>query len=274
MHRRIKLTFSFSISTISIIFMFINDDFWQKINIFKINNNYTYWNGIINKIILFMLVIFVWGIIFFVIGNARFIFTIRDKNYSIQIRYCNILKMKKGIHVINFDECFTTKIGSASGDVRESSICGQYLKEHKDLDITTTLKKINIKPEIRKSKYLKQKCYKPGTIVPYNGDLLMAFVKLVSNGLAKFDTIEDYKNCLSFLWHQIYIYHGDSSVCVPILGSGKTEVQGKNLSSQEILDIMIYSYKTSDYRLKAPYKLYICCKRKKDLSLWKIGEAL
>ena len=60
---------------------------------------------------------------------------IKGKGYIIQVEYGNIFEYKNYQRVISFDECFTTKIGSAPHEVKATSICGQYLSKHPNLDV-------------------------------------------------------------------------------------------------------------------------------------------
>ena len=65
-------------------------------------------------------------------------------------------------------------------------------------------------------------------------------------------------------------WHGGDSLCVPVLGSGVTNLAESQLSQQELLDIMIHSYMLVANKLKLPQKLCIVCRRKEGFSLNKI----
>lgn len=72
---------------------------------------------------------------------------------------------------------------------------------------------------------------------------------------------------LDEMWKQIEVHCSQTDVCVPILGSGLTLFEGASLSQQELLNIMIWSYKLSPHKIKAPYKLRIICKKSDGFSL-------
>ena len=74
------------------------------------------------------------------------------------------------------------------------------------------------------------------------------------------------------LWSEIDKHYGQQDVCIPILGSGITRMDDTTLMQQELLDIIIASYKLSASKIKKPNKLIIVCKRSDDFSLYKIGE--
>lgn len=102
----------------------------------------------------------------------------------------------------------------------------------------------------------------------------MAFAKLDERGARKFFSYQEYLDCLSNLWKEINIYYGQKDVCIPILGSGLTRINDASLNQQELLEIIILSYKLSPYKIKKTYKLCIICKENDDFSLNKIGEIL
>ena len=85
-------------------------------------------------------------------------------------------------------------------------------------------------------------------------------------------TRDEYFACLSKLWQEISKYYGQIDVCIPILGSGITRLDDTSLTQQELLDMMIASYKLSAHKIKAPLKLHIVCRKCDDFSLNRIGN--
>ena len=103
----------------------------------------------------------------------------------------------------------------------------------------------------------------------------MAFAPLDENGRGVFSSRDDYLACLCRLWKEIDKYYGQKDVCIPLLGAGITRfdnASGASYSPQELLDIIILSYKLSSHKIKSPQKLRIICKRSNNFSLDKIGE--
>lgn len=190
---------------------------------------------------------------------------ITGDNYSIQIEYGDLLKIPTGKVVINFDECFTTKVGNAPADIKPTSVCGQYLRTHPILDMQELIDKSGIKPAKGKSEYNCQTRYTPGTIIPRDQFFIMAFAKLDNNGLGHL-SYEEYLDCLNTLWEQIDLYHGTDDVYIPILGSNITRFE-RQLTQQQLLDIMVGSYILSPHRMKKPFKLHIICRKREGFSL-------
>jgi hypothetical protein len=127
-----------------------------------------------------------------------------------------------------------------------------------------------------KSKYMSKERYESGRIVPNGDDLLMAFVKLDEDGVGRFCSRNEYLDCLSLLWKEIDKHYGQQDVCISILGAGLTRFDGgsgASIPKQELLDMIIWSYKLSSHKIKSPHKLRIICRRDKDFSLDKIDSA-
>lgn len=232
-------------------------------------------NIIISRLVCFLVV---WGITLLLYAaflKLRRWITIKGQNYSIKVEYGNILKTRKCKRVINFDECFTTQVGNATADINPDSICGQYLSLHPDLDVQQLIEAAQITPARSKSKYQHKIRYDSGTIVPNGDDLLMAFAKLDEKGKGRFFSRDEYLECLDLLWKELENYYSEKDVCVPILGAGTTSFDGgtgASISKQDLLDMMIWSYKLSSHKIKDPYKLRIVCRKSNGFSINNIGK--
>ena len=233
-------------------------------------------NIILNRIFTYAILWFVVALVYKAYLFLRKKVSIKGNNYKITVEYGDLLKMDKCKKVINFDECFSTHVGNAPADIKQTSICGQYLKANSDLNIQSLLATSQLKPLKTKSKYQGKERYESGRIVLNGDDLLLAFAKLDKNGAGRL-TRDEYLKCLFTLWEEINIYYGQQDVCIPILGAGLTRFDGgsgASISQQELLDMMIFSYKLSSHKIKSPNKLRIICKKNEDFSLDEIGSSL
>lgn len=197
--------------------------------------------------------------------------TINGANYKIVVEYGNIFDKSDCLKVINFDECYTTHIGTAPADIKSWSICGQFLTKYPDVDFKAIVEQYGAKLSRKHSEYNNKECYPSGTIVPYDEFLLLAFTKLDKDGLGRMSR-EEFLLCLDLLWKEIDKYHTDKSVAIPILGSGITRFHDELLSQQQLLDMIIASYKLSPYKMKSSSVLYIVCRKADGFSINKIGE--
>ena len=227
-------------------------------------------NIIISRLVCFLLVWIGTSLLYGAFLKFRKWTTIKGQNYSIKVEYGNILKKRKCKRVISFDECFTTQVGNATADINPNSICGQYLSLHPNLDVQQLIETAQITPARSKSKYQHKTRYDSGTIVPNGDDLLMAFAKLDERGKGRFFSRDEYIKCLDLLWKELENYYSEKDVCIPILGAGTTSFDGgsgASISQQDLLNMMILSYKLSSHKIKAPYKLHIVCKKNSGFSI-------
>ena len=59
-------------------------------------------------------------------------------------------------------------------------------------------------------------------------------------------------------WDRINRIYAQESVVVPVFGSGITRIkEHKNISDEDLLKIMLWTFKLSEYRFKYPAKLTI-----------------
>ena len=196
---------------------------------------------------------------------------ITGNGYKIVVEYGDLFDKTDCKKVISFDECYTTHVGELPSDIKASSICGQFLAKYPDEDFKQIIQSSGLEPSKKRSEYQKKECYKSGSIVPYNEYLLLAFTKLDKDGLGRMSR-EDFLQCLDYLWMELDQYHADQSVAIPILGSGVTGFKDETLLQQQLLDMIIASYKLSPYKMKSPSVLHIVCRKNEYFSLNKIGE--
>ena len=217
-------------------------------------------NILLNRLFVCAIIFFITNIIYVIWRNHRKRVQVTGDNYSIQIEFGDLLKIRTGKVVIKFDECFTTKVGVGPADIKPKSVCGQYLATYPITNMHALIASAKLRPAKGKSEYNNQTRYTPGTIIPREHFFIMAFAKLDKNGRG-YLSYEDYLDCLNTLWEQIDLYHGTDDVYVPVLGSNITHFE-RQLTQQELLDIMVSSYILSPKRMKNPCKLHIICKKR------------
>lgn len=266
-----KHVLAVSLSIVTVVFTFVPEALFGCFKLFSNASDEV--NIMVNRVIFTGTVVVLVTIGYAIYQRCRKKICIKGKNYSIEVSYGDIFDMPACKKVIPFDECFSTEVGQEPAQVKPSSICGQYLTKHPIADIHALIDKAQLKPCKSKSKYNNQERYEPGRLVPNGNYLLMAFTKLDKDGLGRM-TRDEYLECLSILWQEIDKHYGQTDVCISILGSGTTRIGDNELTQQELLDMIIGSYKLSANKIKVPSTLHIVCKRRNDFSLNRIGEHL
>ncbi|MDD6696246.1 MAG: DUF6430 domain-containing protein [Firmicutes bacterium] len=223
-------------------------------------------NILLNRLIFCAVVFAACGIGCKIYYSKRKSVMVEGANFQIKIEYGDLLSISDGKKVINFDECFSTDVGEEPYEIKPNSICGQYIKTYGRPDIGCLIKKYGLKSERDASEYQGKVRYESGRILPKDDFLLMAFAKLDKDGLGHL-TYDEYLKCLDILWDEIDKYHGNSNdVYIPVLGSNITRFD-KELTQQQLLDIMIASYRLSPKKLRSPCTLHIVCRPRREFSL-------
>ena len=103
----------------------------------------------------------------------------------------------------------------------------------------------------------KKQKYKLGTVCVYNDYLLTAMTKFDNDNKAHL-TMPDYLEFLINFWDKVNKIYAQKSVSTTIFGSGITRILGhKNISDEDLLKIMIWTFRISEMRFKYPAKLTI-----------------
>ena len=253
---------SLAYAVITVIFMFVPDDLFMK-GFIGCN-----WSDatvlLVNRLIVSVAVFVMASVLNQCYRRFRKSVTLDDKTYVIKVEYADLFAKEDGKKVVNFDECFSTNVGDRPEDIRPSSVCGQYLAKYPIDDMQGLIESAGLKAK-GVSQFNKMPRYEPGTIIPRGNYLLMAFAKLDSDGLGVF-SYDRYLECLNRLWSELDRYHGTDDVYLPILGSRIVRFD-KDLTQQELLDVMISSYRLSPKKLKKPCVLHIVCREREDFSL-------
>ena len=247
---------------ISAVFTVVPEDFF-KLGI--LNSNWSDAAIVFANRLIVCLVVFVLACIsYYFYLRLRKSVDISDKAFSIRIEYKDLFSIANGKKVINFDECFTTTVGERPIDIKPNSVCGQYLAKYPIDDMQSLIQSVGLQP-VGIAQCNNKPKYFSGMIIPRGDFLLMSFAKLNKDGLGKM-TYAQYVDCLDKLWQQLDLYHGTDDVYLPVLGSQITRFD-RELTQQELLDIMIASYRLSPKKLKRPCTLHIVCREREGFSL-------
>lgn len=167
------------------------------------------------------------------------------------------------LKAIAFNEYFDTQVDNRI--VAESSLNGIFIKDYLDVPVANLDRYIESYDfecgEIIESdpnrKLGKKVRYQIGTICVYKDYFLTAFSKFDENNRAQL-TMPEYLEFLITFWDKVNNVYAQRNVSTPIFGSGITRIKGhKNISDEDLLKIMLWTFRISEMRFKYPARLTI-----------------
>jgi hypothetical protein len=170
---------------------------------------------------------------------------------------------EKGLIAIAFNEYFDTQVDDII--IARRSLNGIFITKHLNVPVADLDRHIQLYP-FDNSCLLspnthreqgKQIRYQVGTICVYGEYLLTAFSKFDTANRAVL-TMPEYLEFLINFWDRVNRVYAQQSVTVPIFGSGITRIKGhKTISDEDLLKIMLWTFRISEMRFKYPAKLTI-----------------
>ena len=168
-----------------------------------------------------------------------------------------------GLKAIAFNEYFDTEVDNRI--ISERSLNGVFLKSHLRGTISELDRSISDFPfeehEILERDAARERGKKTrfrlGTIFLKDDFILTAMSKFDSSNRAIL-TMPEYLEFLINFWDRVNKVYAQRSVAAPIFGSGITRIQGhKNISDEDLLKIMLWTFRISEMRFKYPAILTI-----------------
>lgn len=168
-----------------------------------------------------------------------------------------------GLKAIAFNEYFDTQVDNKI--IAERSLNGIFIKEHLDVPVSELDRHIEsyafepseILENISDRKLGKKVRHQIGTICVYKDYLLTAFSKFDESNRAQL-TMPEYLEFLINFWDKVNKVYAQQNVSTPIFGSGITRIKGhKSISDEDLLKIMLWTFRISEMRFKYPAKLTV-----------------
>jgi len=165
--------------------------------------------------------------------------------------------------VIAFNEYFDTQVDDKI--ISSKSLNGIFVNNHLDTSVANLDRHIEKYPfedddivgENASRKSGKKKRFEIGAICVFGEYLLTAFSKFDDKNRAWL-TMPEYLSFLINFWDRVNRVYAQKSVSVPIFGSGITRIkEHKNISDEDLLKIMLWTFRISEMRFKYPAKLTI-----------------
>jgi hypothetical protein len=99
--------------------------------------------------------------------------------------------------------------------------------------------------------------FRLGTVCVYNEFLLTAFAKFDANNQANL-TMPEYLEFLINFWDRVNRVYAQKDVSTTVFGSGITRIKGhKSITDEDLLKIMLWTFRISEMRFKYPANLTI-----------------
>jgi hypothetical protein len=165
--------------------------------------------------------------------------------------------------VIAFNEYFDTQVDNKV--ISERSLNGTFIQTYLDITVAELDEHIaayefdqdelvGTNEDRKQGKKLRHQL---GSICIYKNYLLTALTKFDDSNKALI-TMPEYLEFLINFWDKVNRVYAQKNVSTPIFGSGITRIQGhKNISDEDLLKIMLWTFRISEMRFKYPARLTI-----------------
>ncbi|SCY21031.1 macro domain-containing protein [Basfia succiniciproducens] len=215
----------------------------------------------IYPVILFFILVIWYMVLWWRASNLKDI-ELKIDNTTISVVTGDLFE-QDGLKVIAFNEYFDTQVDDKL--ISKKSLNGIFIETQIGSDLEKLDNHIqgydfrdeNILEENTQRIAGKERRYKIGTICVYEDYLLTAFSKFNNKNQA-YLTMPEYLEFLIKFWDEINVVYAQRSVSVPIFGSGITRIkEHKNITDEELLKIMLWTFRISETRFKYPAQLKI-----------------
>lgn len=185
---------------------------------------------------------------------------------SIEIKQGNIFadeyKNKNTIRVFAFNEYFDTLVNNKI--ISTQSLNGQFISKEVQ-DINTLDKEISEDTHLLKMKVGTNKNriggktikYKLGSIYKYNENVLLTALSHFDDENKAYLSVQDYIRFLINFWDEINNFYAGKTLVITLLGSGITRLDNNTYSSNQILEMILWTFYLRRIKFKKPAKLVI-----------------
>lgn len=188
--------------------------------------------------------------------------SIEIEGSSVDIKVGDIFA-QPGFKAIAFNEFLDTQVDDRV--ISRASLNGVFIEKHVGADLATLNAHIDnyrfdsdaVEERDVDRREGRRTRYQLGTICVYGDYLLTAFSKFDANNNASL-TMPQYLEFLIAFWDRVNRVYAQKNVSTAIFGSGITRIQGhRDISDEDLLKIMLWTFRISEMRFKYPAKLTI-----------------
>ena len=205
-----------------------------------------------------------------VYANIRRSIRLKINTSEVEVYFGDIFEDAAELKAISFNEYFDTQVDDKI--ILKRSLHGQFIEKFYGgqvgaLDgIIAADEHLTEMIEGENSTRLagKKTKYKLGTVCMAQEYLLIALSRFDANNKA-FIEISDYISCLLAFWNEVDRVYAGRTLALPVLGSGITRFRDyENISDQELLELIIWTFKLSRIKFAYPSKVKIVVWEKKS----------
>jgi hypothetical protein len=203
-------------------------------------------------------------------ANVRRSIRLKINTSEVEVYFGDIFADAAELKAISFNEYFDTQVDDKI--ISKQSLHGQFIEKYYagqvDVldDIIATDEHLTemIAGENSTRSTGKKTKYKLGTVCMAKEYLLIALSRFDANNKA-FLEISDYVSCLLTFWNEVDRVYAGRTLALPVLGSGITRFRNyENISDQELLELIIWTFKLSRIKFTYPSKVKIVVWEKKS----------
>jgi len=211
--------------------------------------------------ITFGLLIIIYIIIWYRANNLTNI-TIEIDGSNVNIK-CGDLFSESGLKTIPFNEYFDTIVDDRI--ISNNSLNGIFINrffKNKVNELDNFIVQNSDNSDIIESNSPRQQ---GGKIIKFKLSTAFVYDEFIITAFTKFDdfnratlTMPEYIEFLINFWDRVNRIYAQKSVSVPIFGSGITRIkEHKNIGEEDLLKIMLWTFRLSEMKFKYPAKLTI-----------------
>ena len=227
---------------------------------FSIDAKYKTLIGIIALGLFVALYVGIW-----IYANKRRSICLKINSSEVEVKFGDIFEESADLKAIAFNEYFDTLVDDNGTVIARTTLNGKYIEKFyqdnvveldahisSDTHLTEAIIEKNVNRQAGKNTR-----YKLGTICVTNDYLLTAFSRFDDDNRAYLE-INDFINCLLNFWNEVDRVYAGRTVALPVFGSGITRFKSyDNISDQELLELIVWSFKVSRIKFTYPAKTKI-----------------
>lgn len=219
----------------------------------EIEQKYKALIGIIVCVIFILSYLIIW-----IYANKRNSITLSINNSTVEIKYGDIFKEESDWKSIAFNEYFDTLVDDKI--IAHSTLNGMYIDRFYTGSKVDSLNAIiasdshlstNVICQNEQRLVGKRTKYRLGTVCVVDDYILTALTHFDDDNKAYID-MDEYILFLLTFWEEVDRIYAGKTIAIPVFGSGITRFKKYDIvSDQELLELIIWSFKVS--RIKFPY---------------------